>query len=91
MSSPTKYSALLPLMEHFYTVQGEGFHQGKASYLIRLGGCDIGCVWCDVKDSWDANAHPPRLEVMRWSWSGVSGSDAQCERMDAASAAMTGH
>lgn len=54
MSSPTKYSALLPLMEHFYTVQGEGFHQGKASYFIRLGGCDIGCVWCDVKDSWDA-------------------------------------
>jgi 7-carboxy-7-deazaguanine synthase len=48
----------LPVMEAFYTLQGEGFHQGKAAYFIRLGGCDVGCVWCDVKDSWDANAHP---------------------------------
>jgi organic radical activating enzyme len=48
----------LPLMEHFYTLQGEGFHQGRAAYFIRLGGCDVGCVWCDVKDSWDAAAHP---------------------------------
>ncbi len=45
-------------MEHFYTLQGEGFHQGRAAYFIRLGGCDVGCVWCDVKESWDANAHP---------------------------------
>lgn len=45
-------------MEHFYTLQGEGFHTGKAAYFIRLGGCDVGCVWCDVKDSWDAAAHP---------------------------------
>ena len=45
-------------MEHFYTIQGEGFHQGRAAYFIRLGGCDVGCVWCDVKDSWDAAAHP---------------------------------
>lgn len=45
-------------MEHFYTLQGEGFHQGKAAYFIRLGGCDVGCVWCDVKDSWDADKHP---------------------------------
>jgi organic radical activating enzyme len=45
-------------MEHFYTIQGEGFHQGKAAYFIRLGGCDVGCVWCDVKDSWDASRHP---------------------------------
>lgn len=45
-------------MEHFYTLQGEGFHQGKAAYFIRLGGCDVGCVWCDVKDSWDAGKHP---------------------------------
>ena len=45
-------------MEHFYTLQGEGFHAGKAAYFIRLGGCDVGCVWCDVKDSWDAAAHP---------------------------------
>jgi len=50
----------LPVMEAFYTLQGEGYHQGKAAYFIRLGGCDVGCVWCDVKDSWDANAHPIR-------------------------------
>ena len=48
----------LPLMEAFYTIQGEGFHQGRAAYFIRLGGCDVGCVWCDVKDSWDADKHP---------------------------------
>lgn len=49
---------VLPVMEHFYTLQGEGFHQGKAAYFIRLGGCDVGCVWCDVKESWDAEKHP---------------------------------
>jgi 7-carboxy-7-deazaguanine synthase len=48
----------LPLMEDFYTIQGEGFFQGHAAYFIRLGGCDVGCVWCDVKESWDVNAHP---------------------------------
>jgi 7-carboxy-7-deazaguanine synthase len=48
----------LPVMEHFYTIQGEGYYQGKAAYFVRLGGCDVGCVWCDVKESWDANAHP---------------------------------
>jgi 7-carboxy-7-deazaguanine synthase len=48
----------LPVMEAFYTIQGEGFHQGRAGYFIRLGGCDVGCVWCDVKESWDANKHP---------------------------------
>ncbi len=48
----------LPLMEAFYTVQGEGYFQGRAAYFIRLGGCDVGCTWCDVKESWDANAHP---------------------------------
>ncbi|MCE3281908.1 MAG: queuosine Biosynthesis queE Radical [Chitinophagaceae bacterium] len=48
----------LPVMEAFYTIQGEGFHQGKAAYFIRLGGCDVGCFWCDVKESWDAGAHP---------------------------------
>lgn len=52
----------LPVMEHFYTLQGEGFHQGRAAYFIRLGGCDVGCVWCDVKDSWDADKHP-RYEI----------------------------
>lgn len=45
-------------MEDFYTLQGEGFHQGRAAYFIRLGGCDVGCVWCDVKESWDAEKHP---------------------------------
>src|SRR5215213_6884870 len=50
----------LPVMEHFYTLQGEGFYQGKAAYFIRLGGCDVGCVWCDVKESWDASKHPQR-------------------------------
>ncbi len=48
----------LPLMEAFYTIQGEGYHQGKAAYFIRLAGCDVGCVWCDVKDSWDAGQYP---------------------------------
>lgn len=43
----------LPVMEHFYTLQGEGFHSGRAAYFIRLAGCDVGCVWCDVKESWD--------------------------------------
>ncbi len=53
-----KKDTALPVMEHFYTLQGEGFHQGRAAYFIRLGGCDVGCVWCDVKDSWDADKHP---------------------------------
>jgi len=52
------YSTQLPVMESFYTLQGEGYHQGKAAYFIRLGGCDVGCVWCDVKESWDAAIHP---------------------------------
>ncbi len=47
-----------PVMEHFYTLQGEGFHQGRAAYFIRLAGCDVGCVWCDVKDSWETAGHP---------------------------------
>ncbi len=48
----------LPLMEEFYTIQGEGFNSGKAAYFIRVGGCDVGCHWCDVKESWDATLHP---------------------------------
>lgn len=48
----------LPIMEKFYTLQGEGFHSGRAAYFIRLGGCDVGCHWCDVKESWNAEAHP---------------------------------
>lgn len=58
MSKRTVYTLhQLPVMEAFYTLQGEGFHQGKAAYFIRLGGCEVGCVWCDVKESWDAEAH----------------------------------
>ncbi len=49
---------MLPLMEEFYTIQGEGFHTGKAAYFIRIGGCDVGCHWCDVKESWNADLHP---------------------------------
>lgn len=52
------YTQLLPVMESFYTLQGEGYHKGKAAYFIRLGGCDVGCVWCDVKESWDSAIHP---------------------------------
>ena len=52
---------LLPLMEEFYTIQGEGYHTGKAAYFIRVGGCDVGCHWCDVKESWNAELHPPTL------------------------------
>lgn len=55
---------MLPLMESFYTIQGEGSHSGKAAYFIRLAGCDVGCTWCDVKDSWDETAHP-RIEVSK--------------------------
>jgi len=54
-----KKGTLLPLMEAFYTLQGEGYHKGSAAYFIRIGGCDVGCHWCDVKESWDANLHPP--------------------------------
>ncbi len=50
---------MLPLMEEFYTIQGEGFHKGTAAYFVRIGGCDVGCHWCDVKESWDAGLHPP--------------------------------
>jgi len=49
----------LPLMEAFYTLQGEGYHKGGAAYFIRIGGCDVGCHWCDVKESWNATLHPP--------------------------------
>jgi 7-carboxy-7-deazaguanine synthase len=54
-------------MESFYTIQGEGFYQGHAAYFIRLAGCDVGCVWCDVKESWNADLHPslPVEELVR--------------------------
>jgi organic radical activating enzyme len=50
---------MLPLMEEFYTIQGEGYYTGTAAYFIRIGGCDVGCHWCDVKESWNASLHPP--------------------------------
>ncbi len=50
---------MLPLMEEFYTIQGEGYHKGTAAYFVRIGGCDVGCHWCDVKESWNADLHPP--------------------------------
>ncbi|WP_124640432.1 MULTISPECIES: 7-carboxy-7-deazaguanine synthase QueE [Amniculibacterium] len=53
-----KEGKMLPIMEHFYTIQGEGAHTGKAAYFIRVGGCDVGCHWCDVKESWNPDLHP---------------------------------
>ena len=50
---------LLPLVEDFYTIQGEGYHTGKAAYFIRLGGCDVGCRWCDAKYTWNPRLYPP--------------------------------
>jgi len=57
-TDPTQNGKLLPLMEDFYTIQGEGFHTGKAAYFLRVGGCDVGCYWCDVKESWNPKLHP---------------------------------
>jgi 7-carboxy-7-deazaguanine synthase len=57
ISEEVKNGLALPLMEHFYTLQGEGYHTGTPAYFIRLAGCDVGCVWCDVKESWDSNIH----------------------------------
>ena len=50
---------VLPIMEEFYTIQGEGGNTGKPAYFVRIGGCDVGCHWCDVKESWDSSMHPP--------------------------------
>ena len=47
----------LPVMEMFYSLQGEGYHSGSSAFFIRIGGCDVGCHWCDVKDSWDHGNH----------------------------------
>lgn len=57
----------LPLVEEFYTIQGEGYHTGKAAYFIRIGGCDVGCAWCDTKFSWNPSLHPvvPAEEIVR--------------------------
>lgn len=64
--SDIKAGTVLPLMEEFYTIQGEGYHSGKAAYFIRIGGCDVGCHWCDVKESWNPDTHPPTgiLEIV---------------------------
>ncbi len=59
INSQVELGTMLPLMEAFYTIQGEGFHKGTAAYFIRIGGCDVGCHWCDVKESWNALLHPP--------------------------------
>ncbi len=59
LNNISKFSQItLPIMESFYTIQGEGYYQGESAYFIRLGGCDIGCIWCDVKESWEASNHP---------------------------------
>ena len=67
------------MMEAFYSIQGEGFHQGKAAYFIRLAGCDVGCVWCDVKESWDARLHPMRPvgEIVQAALRSVEGSGSR--------------
>lgn len=65
INAQVELGTMLPLMEAFYTIQGEGFHKGTAAYFIRIGGCDVGCHWCDVKESWNALLHPPTsIEVM---------------------------
>ena len=57
MTNPTNKTDTFPIMESFYSVQGEGYHTGKPAYFIRLGGCNVFCSWCDVKESWDPNIH----------------------------------
>lgn len=59
MKTALDQGLVVPLMEAFYTIQGEGYHKGTAAYFVRIGGCDVGCHWCDVKESWDAEKHPP--------------------------------
>ena len=56
--TPYNEALEIPLMESFYSVQGEGFHTGRPAFFIRFAGCDVGCSWCDVKESWDAAIHP---------------------------------
>lgn len=58
MNTKVSNGQKLPLMEDFYTIQGEGYHTGKAAYFLRIGGCDVGCYWCDVKESWNPKLHP---------------------------------
>jgi len=70
----TETELKLPLMEHFLTLQGEGRYTGQAAYFLRLGGCDVGCVWCDVKESWDASKHPLTGIGEMTGWVSGSGS-----------------
>jgi organic radical activating enzyme len=63
-----KDKIVYPIVEHFYTLQGEGCYSGQAAYFIRLGGCDVGCVWCDTKESWDADAHKKYDIVTILNW-----------------------
>ena len=58
MNTDLEEGTVLPLMEAFYTIQGEGFYTGSSAYFLRIGGCDVGCHWCDVKESWDVETHP---------------------------------
>jgi organic radical activating enzyme len=70
-----KRGEVLPVMEEFYSIQGEGFHSGTAAWFIRIGGCDVGCRWCDVKESWNPKHFPPvdtRSVVRRAVESGAS-------------------
>ena len=62
-----KKGEALPLMEAFYSIQGEGYYSGTAAYFLRIGGCDVGCHWCDVKESWDSELHPPTpiLDILK--------------------------
>ena len=86
----------LPVMEAFYTLQGEGYHTGRAAYFIRLGGCDVGCVWCDVKDSWDASRHPqktvPEIVAEAARFPGrmavITGGEPLMHNLDALTAAL---
>ena len=64
----------LPVMEHFYTIQGEGFHSGVPCYFVRLGGCDVGCPWCDVKESWEQEKHPIHTVEQIVDWVAITKS-----------------
>ena len=92
-------SDILPVMEHFYTIQGEGFYQGRAACFVRLGGCDVGCVWCDVKDSWDADKHPkmnveeivkPMIEA-KANLAVITGGEPLMHQLDALTDALHQH
>lgn len=97
MKETLQHAAIsLPVMEHFYTLQGEGYHQGRAAYFIRLGGCDVGCVWCDVKDSWDAEKHPQlTIDELLWEVEKtpaklvvITGGEPLMHNLDALTAAL---